>query len=163
MKGKAIDIPKKKLLEMYRNLQTARCLDEKLLAIYHAGGSGMPFMHRGAGEEAIAIAICANLRKDDYLLLRTRVVPCVFAKGLSLKDIIASECVRDVPKAGGHGTYYYIDPDFGILGRSHTIGEDFPIYTGAALSSQMRGTDQVTVIMSGDGGASRGPLHEAGS
>lgn len=161
MKRKNINVPKKKLLEMYRNLVTARHLDGKLLEIYYAGGSGMPFMHRGAGEEAIAIAICANLRKDDYLLLRTRVIPFIFAKGLSLKDVIASECVRDVPKVGGHGTYYYIDPEFGILGRSHSLGEDIPIYTGAALSSQMRGTDQVTVIVTGDGGSSRGPVHEA--
>jgi TPP-dependent pyruvate/acetoin dehydrogenase alpha subunit len=80
---------------------------------------------------------------------------------LSLKDIIASEFVRDVPKAGGCGTYFNITPDFGILGRSHTLGEDNPIYAGAALSSQMRGTDQVTVILMGDGGASRGPVHEA--
>jgi len=161
MKEKAVKIPKEKLLQLYRNLLTARRLLEKILEIYRAGGSGISSWHRGEGEEAIAIALCANLRKDDYLILRTRVVPCVFAKGLSLKDIIASEFVRDVPKVGGCGTYFNITPDFGILGRSHTLGEDNPIYTGAALSSQMRGTDQVTVILMGDGGASRGPVHEA--
>jgi TPP-dependent pyruvate/acetoin dehydrogenase alpha subunit len=161
MKEKTMNIPQEKLLEMYRNLLTARCLLEKIFEIYHAGGSGISSWHRGEGEEAITIAICAHLRKDDYLLLRTRVVPCILAKGLSLKDIIASEFVKDVPKVGGHGTYYHIEPEFGILGRSHTLGEDIPIYTGAAVSSQMRGTDQVTVIMIGDGGASRGPVHEA--
>ena len=91
-----MEIPKKKLLEMYRNLLTARLLNEKLVAIYHAGGSGMHYMHRGEGEEAIAIAVCANLRKDDYLLLRTRVTPCVFAKGLSLRDVIASDEFKTV-------------------------------------------------------------------
>jgi pyruvate dehydrogenase E1 component alpha subunit len=156
-----MEIPKEKLLEMYRNLLTARRLDEKLYELYRAGMGGISGFHRGTGEEAIPLAICASLRKDDYLLLRTRCIPFLFAKGLSLRDVIACEFERDVPKAGGHSTYAYIDPDFGILGRSHTLGEDIPIYTGAALSAKIRKTDQVSVITIGDGGASRGPVHEA--
>ena len=154
-----MEIPKEKLLKMYRDLLTARHLDDKLVEIYDAGH--MPLLNRGTGEEAIAIAICHNLRKDDYVLFRTRVVPCLLAReGWLLKDIIASECVRDVPKSGGHGTYYFIDPDRGILGRSHCLGEDLAIYAGGAISAVVRGTDQVAVIMTGDGGASRGPVHE---
>ncbi len=154
-----MEIPKKKLLEIYRDLLIARRLDNKLVEIYDAGH--MPLLNRGTGEEAIAIAICHNLRKDDFVLLRTRVIPCLFSKeGCSLKDVIASECVRDVPKLGGHGTYYFIDPDWGILGRSHCLGEDLAIYAGAVISAVVKGTDQVAVIMTGDGGASRGPVHE---
>ncbi|MFH1382210.1 MAG: thiamine pyrophosphate-dependent dehydrogenase E1 component subunit alpha [Chloroflexota bacterium] len=161
MEAATTNIPKKTLLELYRNLLTARRLADKMHDLAAIEKEGMFSVHPGRGEEAISLAIMANLRKDDYLLIRTRVMLTLFAKGLSFRDIIACEMYRDVPKAGGHGTYYYIHPEYGNLGRSHTLGEDIPIYLGAALSAQMRHTDQVSIIMVGDGAASRGPVHEA--
>ena len=154
------DIPQEKLLELHRNLLAGRRMEEKLYDIFMAGNSGMPWLHRGIGEEAVIIGVCANLRKDDYYLVSiTRGRPCLFAKGYSFVDCIAGESFRDVKKIGGHNTYFA--PEFGNLGRSGTLGEDTAIYTGAALSSQIRGTDQVTVCTVGDGAASRGPVHES--
>jgi pyruvate dehydrogenase E1 component alpha subunit len=40
------------------------------------------------------------------------------------------------------------------------LGEDVCIYVGAALSAQLRKTDQVAVCAFGDGAASKGPVHE---
>jgi len=153
-------IPKEKLLEMYRNLLTARRLDAKLFEIYSAGDSRMPWIHRGAGEEAIPIAICANLRKDDYFQVESvRGRPCLFAKGFTLTDVIAGECARDMIKAGGHS--FYICPELGRLGQSGTVGYDVPIYTGGAIAAMFKKTDQVCVSTFGDGAASTGPVHES--
>jgi len=151
-------IPKEILLKMYRELVTARMMDDKLYELYSAGGSGMPWLHRGTGEEQITIAVCNNLRKDDYFKPNFRTVYALFAKGLSLRDCIASEMIRDLAKAGGH--YSYFDPEYGLLGHSGSLGEDVCIYVGAALSAQMRKTDQVSVCATGDGAASKGPVHE---
>lgn len=151
-------IPKEILLKMYRELVTARMMDDKLYELYSAGGSGMPWLHRGTGEEQITIAVCNNLRKDDYFKPNFRTVYALFAKGLSLRDCIASEMIRDLAKAGGQ--YSYFTPEFGLLGHSGSLGEDVCIYVGAALSAQMRKTDQVSVCATGDGAASKGPVHE---
>ena len=35
---------------------------------------------------------------------RTRV--CLFAKGLSIRDVLATECHRDLPKVDGHYCYF---------------------------------------------------------
>ena len=154
------DIPKEKLLDLFRNLLAGRRMEEKLYEVFSAGGSGMPWLHRGIGEEAVIIGVCANLRKDDYYLVTiTRGRPCLFARGFSFVDCIASESFKDVKKIGGHNTYFA--PELGNLGRSGTLGEDTAIYTGAALSAKIRGTDQVTVCTIGDGAASRGPVHES--
>ena len=154
------NIPKEKLLELFQNLLTARRMDEKLYEVYSAGGSGMPWMHRGIGEEAVVVGVCANLRQDDYFLVTiTRGRPFLFTKGFSFVDCIAGESFRDLKKIGGHNTYFA--PELGNLGRSGTLGEDTAIYTGAALSAQIRGTDQVSVCTVGDGAASRGPVHES--
>jgi len=153
-----VAIPKEKLLEMYRNLLTARRLDEKLYEIYSAGGSGKPWLHRGTGEEAIPVAVLSYIRKDDYYHPNFRTQFCLFVKGFTLRDVIASECVRDLSQVGGHDTY--LDVDYGICGVSGTLGEDIPINVGTALSAKLRKTDQVCVCTYGDGAASRGPVHE---
>ena len=152
-------IPKETLLKMYRELLTGRVMDEKMYELFSAGGSGMPWLHRGTGEEAIPIAFCNNLRKDDYIKPNFRVAFCLFAKGLSLRDCLASECARDLPKVGGH--YSYFDPEYGLLGHSGSLGEDVAIYVGAALSAKVRKSGQVSVCMFGDGAANRGPVHES--
>ena len=155
-----MEIPKEKLLELFQNLLTARRMDEKFYEIYSAGRSGFLFLHRLIGEEAVGIGVCANLRKDDYFLVSiTRGRPLLFTRGYSFTDCIAGESFKDVKKIGGHNTFF--DPELGNLGRSGTLGEDTAIYTGAALSAQMRGTDQVTVCTIGDGASSRGPVHES--
>jgi pyruvate dehydrogenase E1 component alpha subunit len=52
-------------------------------------------------------------------------------------------------------------PEYGLLGISGSLGEDVPIYVGAALSSKQLGIDLVTVCFFGEGTANRGPVHEA--
>jgi pyruvate dehydrogenase E1 component alpha subunit len=154
-----MEIPKEKLMEMYRNLVTARRLDEKLYEMFSTGASGMPWLHRGTGEEAIPIATCASLRKDDFFMPEYRTTFCGFAKGLTLVDSIAGECFKDLERVGGHSTFFA--PEYGLLGVSETLGEDVAIYVGAALSANLRKTDQVSVCIFGDGAANRGPVHEA--
>jgi TPP-dependent pyruvate/acetoin dehydrogenase alpha subunit len=155
-----VDIANEKLLEMHRNLLTARRLGEKLFEIFSAGGSGMPWIHRGLGEEAIPLAVCANLRKDDYLKLTFRLDYCLFAKGLSLMEVIASECMRDCSQLGRPRSPYF-DPDLGLLAHTGAGGEEIPIYLGSAISIMLKKTDQVCVCVMGDGFANRGPVHES--
>lgn len=155
-----MDIANEKLLEMHRNLLTARRLGEKLFEIFSAGGSGMPWIHRGLGEEAIPLAVCANLRKDDYLKLTFRLDYCLFAKGLSLMEVIASECMRDCSQLGRPRSPYF-DPEFGLLAHTGAGGEEIPIYLGSAISIMLKKTDQVCVCVMGDGFANRGPVHES--
>ena len=153
-------IPKETLLKMYRNLLTARRLDERLGEIYSAGGSGMPWLHRRIGEEAIPIAVCANLRKDDYLHLScVRGRPGLFAKGFTLAEVIAGECCRDTIKVGWRSREFC--PEYGLLAFTGALGEDVLIYTGAALSAMIRKSGQVSVCISGDGASNRGSVHEA--
>jgi len=47
------------------------------------------------------------------------------------------------------------------LGSNGITGGGIPIGTGAALSAQMQGNDQVVVIFFGDGAANQGTFHES--
>ena len=152
-------IPEERALELYRHLVTARLVGDKLLEMSQNRVATIPWIHQGTGEEAIPIGICANLRKDDYLKVTTRTRVCLFAKGLSLRDVLATECTRDLPKVGGH--YGYFDMDYGLICYSGTLGEDVPVCVGAALAAKLKKTDQVAVAIFGDGTANRGSIHES--
>ncbi|MDD4875767.1 MAG: thiamine pyrophosphate-dependent dehydrogenase E1 component subunit alpha [Dehalococcoidales bacterium] len=156
-----MEIPKEKLLEMYRNLVRARILSEKLYEVFTTEGSMMQGLHRGLGEEAIPVAVCANLKKGDYYKPSgVRMHPYLFLReGFTMRDSIASECGRDLEKVGGHQTY--VSPELGIIGKSGVLGEDAPMYVGAALSAMVRKSDQITIYTCGDGTANRAPLHES--
>lgn len=154
------DIPKDKLLELYRNLLTSRLVANKLFEIFSTGTSGMVWLHRAEGEEAIVTGICANLRKDDFIKTATsRTRPLLFQKGVSLRDMFASECCRNLEIVNGHNTFY--DNENGVAPFSGTLGEDVPVITGIALGHKLKGTDAVAVCIQGDGGSSRGAVHEA--
>ena len=154
------DIPKEKLLELYRNLLTARLLANKLYEVYSTGSSGMVWLHRAEGEEAIMVGICANLRKDDYIKSATsRTRPLMFAKGIPLRDVFASECCRNISKVGGHNSFF--DLEHGVALFTGTLGEDVPVITGMALAEKLKKTDSVSICLQGDGGASRGAVHES--
>ena len=52
------------------------------------------------------------------------------------------------------------DVDIGILGANGIVGAGIPIAGGAALSAQMRGTDQVAVCFFSDGASNTTRFHE---
>ncbi|MDD5082853.1 MAG: thiamine pyrophosphate-dependent dehydrogenase E1 component subunit alpha [Dehalococcoidales bacterium] len=88
---------------------------------------------------------------------RTR--PLMLLKGVPLRDVFASECLRDLSKVKGHNSFY--DIENGVAPFTGTIGEDVPIITGIALARKLKGSDAVAVCIQGDGGSSRGAVHES--
>lgn len=61
-----MDLSREKLLEMYRKMMQIRMFEDRANSDFFAGN--MPgFMHLYAGEEAVAVGVCANLRDDDFI------------------------------------------------------------------------------------------------
>lgn len=153
-------IPKKKLLEMYRNLVRSRHLSEKLLELVKNPDNYMSPLHRGIGEEAIPVAVSAVLREGDYYKPSgVRMQPYLFMRpGFTMVDAIATESGRDPTKVGGHSTF--VCPELGAVGKSGTLGEDCPMHVGAALSAKLKKSGHIVFYTCGDGTANRGPIHE---
>ena len=61
---------------------------------------------------------------------------------------------------GRGGTMHLYDPDCGFLGSNGVVPPGILIGSGAALSAQLRGTDQVAISFFGDGGSNNGAFHE---
>lgn len=156
-----MEIPKEKLIEIYKKMELIRHFEYTVNELY---GKGKIFgaLHLYAGEEAVAVGVCSNLRKDDYVLSTHRGHGHCIAKGADVKRMMAELFGRSTGVCKGKGGSMHVaDVSVGMLGASGIVGGGIPLATGAALSAKYRGTDQVAVAFFGDGASNQGTFHEA--
>ncbi len=149
-----------KLLEMYRRMLEIRFFEEKVFELF--GQNLVPgTIHLYTGEEAVAVGVCSNLRKDDYITSTHRGHGHSIAKGARLDQTMAEILGRKTGYCKGKGGSMHIaDFSVGMLGATAVVGAGIPIATGAGLSIKMRGTDQVVACFFGDGASNQGTFHE---
>jgi len=151
---------KEKLLEMYRKMLEIRQFEEKVYELY--GQNLVPgTIHLYAGQEAVAVGICANLRRGDYIVSTHRGHGHCIAKGADLKRVMAEILGKKTGYCKGKGGSMHIaDFSVGILGATGVVGAGIPIAVGTGLSIKLRGTDQVVACFFGDGASNQGTFHE---
>jgi len=156
----AIVKEKTKLLEMYQRMLEIRFFEEKVFELY--GQNLVPgTIHLYAGEEAVAVGVCANLRKDDYITSTHRGHGHCIAKGADLGKVMAEILGRKTGYCKGKGGSMHIaDFSIGMLGATAVVGAGIPIAAGAGLSIKLKGTDQVVACFFGEGASNQGTFHE---
>ena len=118
--------------------------------------------HLYIGEEAVAVGVCEALRQDDYITSTHRGHGHCIAKGAALDKMFAELLGKAAGYCRGKGGSMHIaDQDTGNLGANAIVGGSAGMATGAAMSAQMRGSDQVAVCFFGDGALGQGLLYEA--
>lgn len=161
--GEAVDLSNlggEHWLGLYRQMVKVRVFEERVEQLYKSGK--MPGLaHLYIGEEAVAVGVCAALRRDDYITSTHRGHGHCLAKG-AVVDRMFAELLGKVPGycRGKGGSMHIADPDSGNLGANAIVGGSIGIATGAALSAKMRGTDQVAVCFFGEGALGQGLLYE---
>lgn len=153
-------IAKEKLIDMYRVIVRIRSFEERVVKEFAAGN--IPgAAHLYAGEEAVAVGACANLRPDDYITSTHRGHGHLIAKGGKTERMMAELYGKKTGyNKGKGGSMHIADMEIGILGANAIVGAGIPIAGGAALSAKMRGTDQVAICFFGDGATNTSRFHE---
>jgi pyruvate dehydrogenase E1 component alpha subunit len=153
-------LEKEKMVEIYRKMLKIRLFEEKVFELY--GQNLVPgTIHLYAGEEAVAVGVCENLRKDDYIVSTHRGHGHCLAKGASLDRTMAEIMGKETGYCKGKGGSMHIaDFSVGMLGATAVVGAGIPIATGAGLSIKLRKTDQVVACFFGDGASNQGTFHE---
>ena len=142
-------------------LTLIRAFEERVLKLV-SDGSIRGTTHPYVGQEAVAVGTCLALRQDDWIVSTHRGHGHLLAKGGDPKRLMAELFGKATGYGGGKGgTQHMADFAVGHLGSNGITGGGIPIGTGAALSAQMRGTDQVVAIFFGDGAANQGTFHES--
>ncbi|MGQ9640577.1 MAG: pyruvate dehydrogenase (acetyl-transferring) E1 component subunit alpha [Candidatus Bathycorpusculaceae bacterium] len=154
------NLTKDKLIEIFRKMLEIRFFEEKVFELY-AQNLVPGTIHLYAGEEAVAVGVCSNLRKDDYITSTHRGHGHCLAKGANPKRVMAEILGKKTGYCKGKGGSMHIaDFKIGMLGATAVVGAGIPIAVGAGLSIKLKGTDQVVACFFGEGASNQGTFHE---
>ena len=138
-----------------------RRFEERLDALFISGvikGTS----HLYAGQEAVAVGICAELSTQDLMTSTHRGHGHFLAKGGCAKALMAELFGKVTgPSKRRGGSQHVAEYSVGFLGSNGITAGGLPIATGAALALQMKNQKNVVVCFFGEGGANQGTFHES--
>lgn len=119
-------------------------------------------LHSSEGQEAIAVGVTSQLRRDDYVFSTYRGHGHAIAKGIPLEQVAAEVHGRATGVSRGFGgSMHLFWKELNFMGGNGIVGGGLPLSLGTAYAAVTRGTDQVTAVFFGDGAASQGAFHES--
>ena len=147
-------------LWIYERMRLIRSFEERVARLF-ADGLIPGFVHLYAGEEAVAVGVCAHLSDIDYITSTHRGHGHCIAKGVPLGEMMAELYGRAGGSCKGKGGSMHIaDVGRGMLGANGIVGGGPPLAAGAGLTARVLGTGGVAVCFFGDGAAEQGTTHE---
>jgi pyruvate dehydrogenase E1 component alpha subunit len=146
--------------ELLRQMALIRRFEEEAGRQYQRAKAG-GFLHLAIGEEATIVGTTSVMRPDDYLIGTYRTHGHAIARGTDPKNVMAEIFGREDGTARGRGGSMHIfDAERRFMGGYGIVGGNLPIAAGLALASDLKGTDDVTVCMFGDGASNTGNFGE---
>lgn len=148
-------------IELLRRMWLIRAFEEKASALY-AERQIMGLLHLGIGQEAVAVGVCASLRRDDYVYGGHRSHGHAIAKGADINRLMAEIAGRATGYCGGKGgSMHIVAKECGFITATGVVGGTIPLALGAAFAGKERKKQQVAVVFFGDGAGQAGPFHES--
>jgi len=156
-----VAIESEELIQMYRTMLTIRRFEERVAKEFHEGAfPGV--VHSYIGQEAIAVGVCSNLRKEDRIVSNHRGHGHCIAKGADMRRMMAEIYGRKTGYCKGKGGSMHIaDFSIGILGANGIVAAGLPIAVGAALAAKLEGKNRIAAVFFGDGACQEGEFHES--
>lgn len=138
-----------------------RMVEEKIAELYPEQEMRCP-VHLCIGQEAVAVGVCANLSRDDYVFSGHRSHGHYLAKGGDLKKMMAELYGKKTGCSKGKGgSMHLVELSAGFLGATPIVGSTIPIAVGAAFGTMMRGEHRVTAVFFGEAAIEEGVFHES--
>ncbi len=149
------------LKQMLQDMHTIRAFEERAEQLYGLG-KVHGTMHLSIGQEATAVGAANALKDGDYLLNHHRGHGHCLAWGSDVNRMMAEFMGKETGFCRGRGGSMHIaDVDANNLGANGIVAGGVPIAVGVGLSIKLRKTDQVCMVIFGDGAANEGAFHES--
>ena len=145
--------------ELLRKMALIRAFEERVIEHYHKGDlAGL--VHVGIGQEAVAVAVAASLRVDDYLYGTHRSHGHFLARGADPGKMMAELAGRATGYCEGlGGSMHLVVAELNAMGATGIVAGTIPLALGTALARRDEG--QVVAVYFGDGAANTGGFHES--
>ncbi len=150
-----------KLIMLYEDMLRIRMIEEAIAKRYSEWQMRCP-VHLCIGQEAIAVGVCANLNKRDYVTSTHRSHAHYLAKGGDFKSMMAEIYGKATGCSKGKGgSMHLVDLNAGFLGATPIVGGIIPIATGLAFGITLKNEDRISVVFIGDGATEEGVFTES--
>ncbi|UOR04924.1 dehydrogenase E1 component subunit alpha/beta [Hymenobacter aerilatus] len=152
--------PTEQLLTIYQELLKPRLIEEKMLILLRQGKISKWFS--GIGQEAIAVGSTLALNADEYILPLHRNLGVFTARRVPMGRLFAQwEGKEGGFTKGRDRSFHFGSREHHIVGMISHLGPQLAVADGIALADVLDEQKRVTLVYSGDGGASEGDFHEA--
>ncbi|MDP2020895.1 MAG: thiamine pyrophosphate-dependent dehydrogenase E1 component subunit alpha [Hydrogenophaga sp.] len=164
-------------LWMYEKMLEIRHFEETMATVYLEGKlppliqKGLAFdigsgpvpgeMHLAAGQEPVAVGVCAHLKQTDTVVGTHRPHHFAIAKGVPLGRMAAEMFGKATGLGKGKGGHMHLFDPVNRFSCSGIIGASLPPACGAGLAAKKLGKDWVAVAFFGEGAANQGAVHES--
>jgi len=146
---------------LYYSLYRIRRVEEEIADIYPTDKIKSP-VHLSIGQEAVSVAVCDALNRDDIVFGTYRGHALYLAKGGDLKGMIAELYGKiDGCAKGKGGSMHLVDIDNGIMGTSAIVATTIPDAVGYAYALKYQRKDSIVVSFFGDGAVEEGVFYES--
>jgi 2-oxoisovalerate dehydrogenase E1 component len=148
------------LLALYKNILTPRMIEEKMLLLLRQGRISKWFS--GIGQEAISVGVATALNKDEFILPMHRNLGVFTTRGIPMHRLFSQFTGKPSGFTQGRDrSFHFGTQEYHIVGMISHLGPQLGVADGIALGNKLREEKKVTVVFSGDGGASEGDFHES--
>ena len=146
---------------LYRSLYRIRRTEEEIARVYPSDKVKSP-VHLSIGQEAVSVAVCEALRKDDSIFGTYRSHAMYLAKGGGLKPMIAELYGKATGCCKGKGgSMHLMDVAAHVMGSSAVVGTTIPHAVGFAYANKYKRNDSIVAVFLGDGATEEGVFAES--
>ena len=148
------------LISLYKNILKPRMIEEKMLILLRQGKISKWFS--GIGQEAISVGSTMALNEEEYILPMHRNLGVFTSKNVPLERLFSQfQGKQNGFTKGRDRSFHFGSTEYRVVGMISHLGPQLGVADGIALANKLDGNDNVTVVFTGDGGASEGDFHEA--
>lgn len=148
------------LIHLYKGMLKPRMIEEKMLILLRQGQVSKWFS--GMGQEAISVGVTQALDKDEYILPLHRNLGVWTNRDMPFAKLFSQwQGKLNGYSKGRERSFHFGTNEHHIVGMISHLGAMLGVADGIALAHKLKGEQKISVVFSGDGGASEGDFHEA--
>jgi len=149
------------LKKLFYQMLRIRLVEEEISKRYIKQKIRCP-VHLSIGQEAIAVGVCNNLKKNDKIFSSHRSHAHYIAKGGNLKRMILEIHGKKGGCSNGKGgSMHLFDLEVNMIASVPILGSTIPIAVGTAWADKLKKNKNLTVVFFGDGATEEGVFFES--
>ncbi len=153
-------LTKDEKIDLYKALIIPRKIEEKMLILLRQGRISKWFS--GYGQEAVSVGTAMAMDDDEFICTMHRNLGVFTARNVPLDRLFAQfQGKMEGFTKGRDRSFHFGTKEHHIVGMISHLGPQMGVADGLALAHKIDSQPKVSLVYTGDGGASEGDFHEA--